>query len=184
MFINEEVTQGLTLGNLLVKPVPALAQTVGGVIAKANSGDNVDELRLALGARVEKAVHLTAADEYRKFFALTNIQTSLDAGTGFELELPGSHCDIGGGDADGEEESLEEDVMPPSKPEYIRKFIDAGWYADENLERTELFLPTGSPYAMPIKYYLYCQTKSKHRIQQDTAFYYVAFCKNVCFYSI
>lgn len=60
-------------------------------------GSNVQELRLGLGSKPEKVVHLTAADEYRKNFALTAIDSSLAAGIGYECQLPGAHSDIGGG---------------------------------------------------------------------------------------
>lgn len=61
---------------------------------------NIEEFKLAMGGNVKEVVHLTAADEYRTFFPLTNIQTSIDAGCGYELMFPGSHCDLGGGDKD------------------------------------------------------------------------------------
>lgn len=74
-------------------------------ISKDPDFDNdVDELKLKLNGNVAKVVHLTAADEYREFFSLTNIKSSIDAGIGYELQLPGAHSDIGGGYAELEDE--------------------------------------------------------------------------------
>lgn len=45
--------------------------------------------------KVDKVVHLVAADEYRKNFALTDITSARTRGT--EIILPGAHSDVGGG---------------------------------------------------------------------------------------
>ncbi|MDR3293159.1 MAG: DUF2235 domain-containing protein, partial [Clostridiales bacterium] len=87
-------------------------------------GDNVAEFQLAMGAHVQKAVQLTAADEYREKFALTNIKSSIDAGVGFEMEVPGSHCDVGGGFLDNEKEHIDETLYYPQQSEFIHKFIE------------------------------------------------------------
>lgn len=59
--------------------------------------DDVKELSLDMYGVPKRVVHLTAADEYRSNFALTNIKSSLNAGVGFEMALPGVHSDVGGG---------------------------------------------------------------------------------------
>jgi hypothetical protein len=56
--------------------------------------NDVSDLSLDAVNKAQKVIHLAAADEYRKNFALTNIQ---NAGfKGIELLLPGVHCDVGG----------------------------------------------------------------------------------------
>ncbi|HEX8504087.1 MAG TPA: DUF2235 domain-containing protein [Hymenobacter sp.] len=64
---------------------------------------NVKELGLALGGVPKKVVHLTAGNEYRKNFSLTDITSSL--GVGYELTLPGVHSNIGGSYGDNEDEA-------------------------------------------------------------------------------
>lgn len=113
--------------------------------------NNVESHRLALGSKVKKVVQITAGDEYRLFFPLTTIASSISAGVGFELELPGSHCDVGGGDLDNIKESIEltENVThqishsPGYKPEYISRFIQKGWYKEEDLmvKETVMYKP-------------------------------------------
>lgn len=94
---------------------------VNGVILERS---NVKELGLDLGTNVpEKVVHLTAGNEYRKNFSLTDITSSL--GVGYELTLPGVHSNIGGsyGEQEDEERRLhlwERDAL-----------IAQGWYTKE-----------------------------------------------------
>ena len=57
-------------------------------------GSSVAELGLALGGVPQQVVHLTAGDEYRENFSLTDITSSI--GSGYELTLPGVHSDVGG----------------------------------------------------------------------------------------
>ena len=56
--------------------------------ASPDFDDDVKELKLKM-ERVQKVVHLTAGDEYRENFSLTNIKSNIAAGLGFELQLPG-----------------------------------------------------------------------------------------------
>lgn len=66
--------------------------------------NNVEELQLKIPdgkyPKVDKVVHLVAADEYRKFFALTDISSARTRGT--EIILPGAHSDVGGGNKEVE----------------------------------------------------------------------------------
>ena len=64
------------------------------------------ELGLDLKGVPQKVVHLVAANEYRKNFSLTDITSSVEAGVGYELVLPGVHSNIGGsyGEVTDEEE--------------------------------------------------------------------------------
>jgi len=64
--------------------------------------NDTDALNLNAISHAQNVVHLTAADEHRKNFSLTDINS---AGNGREIFLPGVHSDIGGGYRDGEGES-------------------------------------------------------------------------------
>lgn len=90
-----------------------------------NFRNDVSELDLAMGGSVRKAVHLTAGDEYRSNFALTTIETTVKAGKGYELQLPGAHSDIGGGYAEHESEERE-----LGKPQERAWLLQQGWYTD------------------------------------------------------
>jgi hypothetical protein len=61
--------------------------------------NDVSSLKLDRLNRVERVVHLCAADEHRKNFALTNIRSA--GSRGVEIFLPGCHADIGGGYRNG-----------------------------------------------------------------------------------
>lgn len=101
-----------------------LFDTVSSVGYGLGFGSNVQELGLDLGGVPKKVVHLTAANEYRKNFALTTIDSSLGVGGGFECKLPGVHSDIGGGYAE-----LEDEVRNVRL--YHRDIlIEQGWYLD------------------------------------------------------
>lgn len=82
---------GISVENVVVRFV-GLFDTVStyGLFA-----DN-DVIDLSLNAvnRAYQTIHLSAADEYRKNFALTNIKSA--GFKGISLSLPGVHCDIGG----------------------------------------------------------------------------------------
>jgi hypothetical protein len=68
-----------------------------GSAVKHNFDNDVKELGLQLGDIAKKVIHLTAENEYRENFSLTTIASSIAAGVGFELQLPGAHSDVGGG---------------------------------------------------------------------------------------
>nr|WP_294786412.1 DUF2235 domain-containing protein [uncultured Flavobacterium sp.] len=92
-----------------------------------NFDNDVKELGLRLEGMVNKVIHLTAENEYRKNFSLTTIASSIAAGVGFEFQMPGAHSDIGGGYE--EYEHLEERIIRP----YYKKrqdWIDEGWYTE------------------------------------------------------
>ena len=101
--------------------------------------NDVGELGLNMGALPKQVVHLTAGDEHRQNFSLTTINSSLAAGKGIELCLPGVHSDIGGSYA---ERDPDNPTLDPAKP--IRdlnqearevasaaeqqRLIEEGWY--------------------------------------------------------
>ena len=96
-----------------------------------NFDNDVEELQLQLGGMAKKIVHLTAADEYRENFALTNIDSSILAGVGYELELPGAHSDIGGGYE--ETEHIEKRYINKSGSPTKVQWIEQGWYREEQI---------------------------------------------------
>ncbi|MFB9078705.1 phospholipase effector Tle1 domain-containing protein [Flavobacterium procerum] len=98
--------------------------------------NDVEELKLKLEGNVAKVVHLTAADEYRKFFSLTNIKSSIEAGIGYELQLPGAHSDIGGGY--GETENEVRDLNLEQEYDNIKEsVIKEGWYLPYQIVRPQ-----------------------------------------------
>lgn len=97
--------------------------------------NDVEELKLKLEGNVKKIFHLTAFDEYRENFSLTNIKSSINAGVGYELSLPGVHSDIGGGYAEIEKEirklHLEKDYKNIKET-----LIKEGWYDEKQIVST------------------------------------------------
>jgi len=94
--------------------------------------NDVEELKLKLEGNVKKVFHLTASDEYRENFSLTNIKSSIEAGVGYELSLPGVHSDIGGGYAELENENRNLSKEPSYKN--IRaELLNQGWYNEKQL---------------------------------------------------
>lgn len=65
----------------------------------------VESLQLNNIGKYRKAVHFTADDEHRMFFALTNLQPK-EGGNYEEFSLPGVHSDIGGSYSTGKEEVI------------------------------------------------------------------------------
>lgn len=65
--------------------------------------DNVKDYGLWATSLAKDTVHICAMDEVRQNFALVDIQSSLDKGTGKEIFIPGCHTDIGGGASIGME---------------------------------------------------------------------------------
>ena len=121
---------------------------VGKIKTALGLANNVKELNLNAVRHAEEALHLTAADEHRFHFSLTNIKSA--EGKGKEIALPGVHADIGGGYRDGVPETWFLRGSPhlsglilqgnyPSLEEAEREraqFIAAGWYRDSEKEIT------------------------------------------------
>ena len=127
---------------------------------------NVSELQLALGGVPKRVVHLTAQDEIRHNFALTTIDSSLRAGVGFQISLPGVHSDIGGGyvERDPENLTMDPDKTYPNDPDRGRpairplnrerrrmfnraekqQLVEEGWYTDGSVGTRDQFLPVDS----------------------------------------
>jgi len=81
-----------------------------GLINTAGEFSNVAELGLNAISAAESVYHLAAADEHRKNFALTNIDSACacekEMGKVKEVFLPGVHSDIGGSYNDNEIENF------------------------------------------------------------------------------
>jgi len=94
--------------------------------------NDVKELHLNSLGSTDRVIHLTAADEHRKYFALTRIQS---AGTrGIEKDMPGVHSDIGGSYPSGVEvvQSIlkgDNTVLQKEK----QRLIDESWYLEPQL---------------------------------------------------
>jgi hypothetical protein len=91
-----------------------------------NHDNDTEALSLDIGGKALKVFQLKALDEYRTNFNLTNIQSSINAGVGYEFGMPGAHSDIGGGFRDG----LEEKVSSPHKG-LVDELIKKGWYTEK-----------------------------------------------------
>jgi hypothetical protein len=88
-------------------------------------GSSVSELGLALSGVPQQVVHLTAGDECRENFSLTDITSSI--GVGYELTLPGVHSDVGGGYGEREDETRELHYGAHGQ------LIAEGWYTAEQV---------------------------------------------------
>lgn len=100
-----------------------LFDTVSSVGYGLGFGSNVQELGLDLGVELGKVVHLTAANEYRQNFSLTDITSSL--GKGYELTLPGVHSNIGGSYGEQEDEVRKLHLWEREA------LIAQGWYTEQ-----------------------------------------------------
>ena len=101
-------------------------------------GDDVLQLGLDMHDVPKKVVHLTAQDEYRENFSLTNINTTLNAHRGVEASLPGVHSDIGGGYAEGNAENYKRTTNKETRrihdqAEKVRLIHD-GWYTRDQFK--------------------------------------------------
>ncbi|KAF2342739.1 phospholipase effector Tle1 domain-containing protein [Flavobacterium tistrianum] len=104
-----------------------------GAAATYNFNNDVKELGLRLDGMVKKVIHLTAENEYRENFSLTTIASSIAAGVGFELQIPGAHSDVGGGYE--EYKHVEKRVIRP----WLAKkqdWINEGWYNEKQVIKT------------------------------------------------
>jgi hypothetical protein len=93
--------------------------------------NDVEELGLRLDGIAKKVIHLTATNEYRKNFALTSIDSAIEAGVGFELELPGAHSDIGGGYEEYEHTELRSLSKSGRDDDLL---LAEGWYTENQIK--------------------------------------------------
>ncbi len=105
-------------------------------------GDDTTDLHLDAVSSAEKVVQLAAAEEHRKNFRLTNINSAGNKGK--QIFLPGVHSDIGGGYRDYAEEKnhqiLDIDTAwagDETKKLFIKErdwLIHSGWYTAAEIE--------------------------------------------------
>ena len=127
---------GLELKNKSVKMRMLVVRFVGIYDTVSSHGAGVifsydnDTEALGLDAirKAQFTLHLTAADEHRKNFSLTNIRSALQSGRGKEFSLPGVHGDLGGSYNDGAEEKRR---FSYNEREYV---IERGWYKTNQLQ--------------------------------------------------
>lgn len=114
-------------------------------LSQNNFHNKFEEYNFNLSANsADTIVHLTAADEYRGNFPLTNVQGS----GGLEAKLIGVHSDIGGGYPPLTDESeLHDELRPPElsfrKPPRSRDVGDPFLLAEEGAKAKELELGKG-----------------------------------------
>ena len=95
--------------------------------------NDVSDLKLRAVSHAKRTIHLAAADEHRKNFSLTTIQ-SAKASTRREIFLPGVHSDIGGSYVDNAKE--EQIIFYGSERAAIedrKQLIASGWYQEHEL---------------------------------------------------
>lgn len=118
-----------------------------GVLGKVGSAvkhdfdNDVKELGLQLGGMAKKVIHLTAENEYRENFSLTTIASSIAAGVGFELQLPGAHSDVGGG-YDKYEHLEKRNLSKSDRGDY--ELLEEGWYNEDEIKNRGTINCTGT----------------------------------------
>lgn len=94
--------------------------------------DDTATLKLDAVRHAEQVIQLAAADEHRKNFSLTNIESAGPKGE--QYFLPGAHSDVGGGYVDGAAEQqvifrgLRGDAIAERK-----KWVEDGWYKENEI---------------------------------------------------
>jgi hypothetical protein len=118
-----------------------------------NFTNDVTKLHLDNMKTADMVVQLCAADEYRKTFSLTNINS---AGTKkLEYFMPGAHSDVGGSyhDNDDAENSKETFILYSGSPFEVKQdalqLVTEGWYKLNNhiqeIEYEEIYNEFGQP---------------------------------------
>ncbi len=91
-----------------------------------------NKLLLKLNGSLGYVAHLTAENEYREMFPLTNCKSM---SSGIELTLPGCHSDIGGGYNHNDKEEV---VIEGSYSTYVKqdrdRMVAEGWYTVEEMK--------------------------------------------------
>lgn len=137
--MQQELVKALKIGSIsnITYNFVGIFDTVSTVI---DGKDDVKSYELNLGAKAQKVLHLTAGNEYRKKFALTDIRSAINAGCGYEFCLPGDHSDIGGGHLDNIRETVKTTDI-----RLIDKLTSEGWHtADSKTSKTTTQMQTYS----------------------------------------
>lgn len=102
----------------------------GYLILIDSMANNTKSLHLDAVAHAKETVQIAAADEHRKFFSLTDIQSTGKKGRQFFL--PGVHSDIGGGYRD---DSPEKEVIFRGSRNFAKedmtRLMSEGWYKNK-----------------------------------------------------
>lgn len=100
--------------------------------------DNVKDYGLWATKLANDVVHICAMDEFRRNFALVDIQSCIEKGNGTEIFIPGCHTDIGGGASIGMDSvkivRTSEDRFIPTF--HIHKKADLTTVLNESLQNT------------------------------------------------
>lgn len=94
--------------------------------------DDTAALKLDAIRHAAKVIQLAAADEHRKNFSLTNIESA--GKNGEQYFLPGAHSDVGGGYVDGAPE--QQTIFIGFREQAIaerQKWIEDGWYKEDEI---------------------------------------------------
>jgi hypothetical protein len=83
-------------------------------------------------------LHLTAEDEHREMFPLTNIASA--GGNSKELTLPGVHSDIGGGYKNGDWEQVILSESSQMLKKEKQKMLEQGWFKENQMTEHFEFL--------------------------------------------
>lgn len=128
--------KGYDIGKVVIRFV-GLFESVSSysphTIKNTDFDDDVAELHLDAVNKAARIIHLTATDEHRKNFSLTNIYSAGSKGT--TLVFPGVHSDIGGSYPDNLNEVVEELAKGSEKElkELKGWLVGQGWYKDKEL---------------------------------------------------
>ena len=152
--ISKNLPYRTTLNNIVINFV-GLYDTVSSY--GGNFSNDVQNLKLDSVKDAKKVFQICAADEFRSFYALTNINS---AGTkGFELFLPGCHTDIGGGYLEGKYNVTLKDIGTKNSNANvcelgfdIESFKRFGWIRNDDKHKINRVIQPVSEYAPPIEY--------------------------------
>lgn len=138
----EKVERKISKGGKSVEIVFAglydTVSTYGLLVAFGEWGaDNVDYLKLKSVRHAKKTFQLASADEHRKYFSLTNIQSA--GYKGKQIFLPGVHSDVGGGyrDASDENAYLFRGTRTQAEQD-MQNLINLGWYKESDFTLTDV----------------------------------------------
>lgn len=117
--------------------------------------NDTEDLKLDAVANAKKVIHLTAAEEHRKNFRLTNIESVVgkkgnSKPGSYEIFLPGVHSDIGGGYVNESAEKdlqilsfgrinnfFNEDEITEKMQKEIKRLTESGWYKPGDLRLSD-----------------------------------------------
>lgn len=114
---------------------------LGGIVysaTKPNFDNDVKELTLnftdfdADDKKITKVFHITAGDEYREYFSLTNIMGAMRDKYGYEVVMDGAHSDIGGSYPNGINDSYH--ITTEALKNW---FINKGFYTAQQIRNVK-----------------------------------------------